>query len=704
MKTGDLSPKTLLVGAAAIAVLVLVSYAPATGNGYIWDDDDYVHKNPLLGQPDGLFDIWLGFDLKSTDPLIVTCETPQYYPLVFTTFYIEHFFWGMDPSGYHMTNIIFHALNAILVFFLFRRLGLHPAAAWFAAALFGAHPVEVESVAWVSERKNVLSAFFYLLAFLAWLRFSDSGRKRLYFLSLFLFVCALLSKSVTATLPVVIGLAEYLRRRPINVRLVGLLVPFLVIGLVSGMFTAHIEKYHVGAGGTDWSFTIVERCLIASRALCFYAQKLIWPIDLTFIYPRWEIDSAAAWQYLFPFLVAVTGLALFLLSFRRTRVPFFGVAFFSVSLLPALGFVDFYPQVYSFVADHFQYIGSLGVLFIVAWAVVRLAGLTVRAGNRRPDGRNCSPGALRRVAVPAAAVIVLCALTFQTRAQCRIYKDQEALWTDTIAKNEKDFLGHNNLGVLLLGKKRANEAEAHFRAAVTNNPGYHLSYLNLAGISLRKGEVTGAKGRPVLAEDLFAKAVEFARECVRLKPDFAKGRNILGETLRQRGMFAEAGAEFREAIRLAPLYEIPSGNLAKMALLQGEYDKAAGHYGRVIRLKPRSIAARIKMAEALVLSGRPAAAAETLREADEIRPDAMNSDEKARNGAEAVRLAERVCKLTGGRKAQLLAILAAAYAEAGDFERAVKIQGRLAMSAPPGQKEEQQRIHELYKAGIPYRE
>jgi tetratricopeptide (TPR) repeat protein len=688
-----------LGAAALIALLVFFAFAPAVDNTTIWDDDDYVTENELLGAPDGLWRIWFGFDLAGTDPVIVTCETPQYYPLVFTTFYIEHALWGLDPAGFHATNILFHALNAVLLALLLRRLGLAPAVAWFAAALFGVHPVTVESVAWISERKNVLSAFFYLLAFLSYLRFSDSGLRRFYFVSLGLFVCALLSKSVTATLPVILVLAEYLRGRAIGVRTIARVVPFLVIGLVSGLFTAHIEKYHVGAAGAEWGFSIVERCLIAARALCFYAWKLVAPVNLTFIYERWNIDAAALWQYVFPAAAGAALLAAFLAQRRIGRLPFFCLCFFAVSLLPALGFVDFYPQIYSFVADHFQYIASMGVLILVAAA----GGAAVARVPRRA----------RRAAAVSAAGLVLITLCFLTRSQCRIYMDQESLWRDTIAKNEHDFLGRNNLGLLYLKKSHAgrtpaererlfDEAESLFRAAVEANPEFDKALHNLAGIYLGRGRLEEAES--------------VCREALRLKPGSADGHNTLGEILRRLGRFEEAEQAYLEAIRLSPLFVIPSGNLSAMADELGRLDVAEEHARRVVRLKPGTATGRIRLARILVKRQEPGEAVELLREVlaadadnlsalnDLARILATNRDDSVRDGREAVRLGSRACELTGYKKAELLATLAAAYAEAGDFNRAIQFQRQLVAGAPQDLKALHREILALYESGRPLRE
>ncbi|HOW19171.1 MAG TPA: O-GlcNAc transferase, partial [Phycisphaerae bacterium] len=344
------SGSSCLPAAAGLLLLALAVYIPAMRGGFVWDDDDYVTENRTLRSLDGLGRIW--FDIRAT---------PQYYPLVFTSFWLEYHLWDSRPGGYHVVNILLHGTSAVLLWLVLRRLAVP--GAWFAAAVFAVHPVHVESVAWITERKNVLSGVFYLSAALVWLRFAgldcpraaEPRRRSLYAIGLFLFACALLSKSVTASLPAALLLVLWWKRGRIARGDFLPLVPFFALGAVMGLITAWVERHHVGAEGAEWALSAAERCLIAGRALWFYAAKLIWPVRLTFIYPRWPIDSGVWWQYLYPIAaVAAIGL-LWGLRRRIGRGPLVAVLFFAITLAPALGFFDVYPMRYSFVADHFQY-------------------------------------------------------------------------------------------------------------------------------------------------------------------------------------------------------------------------------------------------------------------------------------------------------------------------------------------------------------
>ena len=421
----------------------LLAYRPAMSAGFIWDDDSYLTGNPLLSGLDGLRRIW------------IPGQTPQYYPVVFTSFWIEHLVWGLHPAGYHLVNIALHALNALLVWRLGRALRLP--GAWFVGALFALHPVQVESVAWITERKNVLSACSYLLAALAWLRVLERGEAtregappwRPYAAMLGLFVLALLSKSVTCTLPVALLLVLLWQRRRITSRHVALLLPLLLLGLLCAWNTARLERIHVGAAGPEFDFSLAERALIATRALLFYPSKLLLPWPLVFIYPRWELEATRAASY-GPLLLELAVAAAALVAWRRgARGPALALAFYAVTIAPALGFVDVYPMRYSFVADHFQYLACLGVF--------ALAGGAAEALARRP--RVAAEALARRPRVAAVAGgAVLAALGGLSWCQCLAYANAETLWRTTIARNPGAWIALNNLGAVVLERDEGAEA------------------------------------------------------------------------------------------------------------------------------------------------------------------------------------------------------------------------------------------------------
>ena len=293
------------MAALALAAAVFLAYQPAWQGGFIWDDD--AHVRPELQSWNGLCRIWC--DLKATQ---------QYYPLLHSAFWLEHRLWGDATLGYHLVNIALHVVAALLVAVILRRLKVP--GAYLAAAIFALHPVHVESVAWITELKNTLSAVFYLSAALVYLRFDHSREKASYFLAFGLFVLGLLSKTVTATLPAALLVVFWWQRGRLSWRRDVLpLLPFFALGAAAGVFTALVERKLGGAEGAAFDFTIVERCLIAGRAIWFYLGKLFWPADLIFIYPRWHVSQAVWWQYLFPLAALLLLAGLWAIRRRMAR-------------------------------------------------------------------------------------------------------------------------------------------------------------------------------------------------------------------------------------------------------------------------------------------------------------------------------------------------------------------------------------------------
>ncbi|HUL73738.1 MAG TPA: glycosyltransferase family 39 protein, partial [Vicinamibacterales bacterium] len=416
---------------ALLLAATLVAYAPAWHGGMIWDDDAHITRLDLRSVQ-GLWRIW--FEVGATQ---------QYYPVAHSAFWVFHRLWGDDPLGYHLVNIALHACSAGLVLVILRRLAVP--GAWLAAVVFALHPVQVESVAWMTELKNTLSGALYLGACLAYLRFDAVRSRRAYALAAVLFVLALLSKTVTATLPAALLVVFWWRRGTLRWREdVWPLVPFFAIGLASGLLTAWVERTQIGAVGAAFQLTLVDRCLIAGRAFWFYLAKLAWPADLIFIYPRWHVSAAVWWQFLYP--AAALALLAALWWYRtRSRAPLAAMLFFGGTLFPALGFVNVYPFVYSFVADHFQYLACLGPIALAAGGVATLAG------RWRPALAAASPPP----AALAGALALALPLGVLTWNQCRQYADAETLYRTTLARNPECWMAHVNLGKVLQERARA---------------------------------------------------------------------------------------------------------------------------------------------------------------------------------------------------------------------------------------------------------
>jgi tetratricopeptide (TPR) repeat protein len=394
--------------------------------------------------------------------------------------------WGRGPLGYHLVNVALHALGAVLFFLLLRHLEVP--GAWVAAAIFALHPLHVESVAWITERKNVLSLPLGLGAALAYLGFAlprgdaAGGRwGRRYALALALFVAALLAKSVTATLPAAILVALWWKRGRVGWRDLLPLLPFFAAGAGLGLHTAWLEKHHVGAHGPDWDLSVVEHALVAGRALWFYAAKLLWPRPLTFFYPRWQVDAGKLWWYAFAFGALGAAALLWRARGRWGRGPLAAAAVYAIALGPVSGFFNVYPMRFSFVADHFAYHASL--------APIALAGAGLAALGRWLAPR---PGAAVRAGSVAVLLAALGALTW---SRCGAFRDEETLWRDTLAKNPAAFLAQNNLGVLLAARGERAAARERYAAAMRLKPDWAEPYYNLGVVLDEDGDVAGAEAQ-----------------------------------------------------------------------------------------------------------------------------------------------------------------------------------------------------------------
>jgi tetratricopeptide (TPR) repeat protein len=570
-----------------VLVATGIAYLPALHAEFVWDDYEYIVDNQTLRDLDGLRSIWLEPRANS-----------QYYPLVYTTFWIEYQLWELRPNGYHVINILLHAVNALLVWTLLRKLSL--AGAWLAALTFALHPVHVESVAWVTERKNVLSGSFYLAAVLSYLRFRAfaveprPGPWRYYGLALLLFVCALFSKTVTASLPVALLLGLYWKTGRVRARDVVLLLPFFALGITAGLHTAWLERVHVGAAGADWNLTLLERWLIASRALCFYPAKLLWPEPLMFNYPRWDIDVSQWWQYFFGFAVISCLLLLWHARPRIGRGPLVAALFFAATLFPALGFVDLYPMRFSFVADHFQYLTSLGIIAPLAAGVAR----ATRAIEEVAPG----PGRWMWRAWVGVALLVLASLTF---LQSRIYRDEETLWRDTLNKNPYSWIAHNNLGRILGFRREHDLAMQHFRRAVELKEDYYVAETNLAEALTWLGE--------------HREAVDHLRHVLQIAPAHADAHFFLWVALSNLGQWDEAVHHLRRERALEPSFTAHF-RAARLLGKVGRQRDALLELESAEKFRPRSAAVAFERGNLSMALDEPQQAAEAYSEAIVRRP------------------------------------------------------------------------------------
>lgn len=611
--------RTRALGAAlVIFAATLLAYLPAMSGGLIMDDAEHVTR-PALRSVDGLARIWFEFG-----------ATAHYYPVLNTAFWLEHRLWGDAVTGYRLLDILLHATAACLVVAIVRRLALP--GAWLAGLLYALHPVCVDTVAWISEQKNTLSAVFCLASALVYLRFDRDRRPARYALASALFVLALLTKTVTATLPPTLLVIFWWQRGRLGWRRdIAPLAPWIALGAGMGLLSAWFEQAYSGAHGAAFELSLLERCLVASRAICFYAAKVFWPADLMFINPRWAIDAGAPLQYLAPLAVLACGVALALLA-RRRRGPLAAFLVFAGTLFPTLGFLNINWFLFSYVADHFQYLACLALIVPAA------AGLTSVAGRLTVS---------RPWAAPAAGAILLALLGTLTWQHSGTYRDARALYGETVARNPGSWLAHNNLATLLAGDPATlPDALAHYETALRLKPDHARAYNNfgtaLAKIPGRLPDAIAAYRTALrlqhdlpeahlnlanalaTAPDGLPEALTEYQTALQLDPDSAEAHYNLGRALAAMpGRQAEAIAEYRAALRIAPDHFDAHNSLGNA--LAGEparLTEAIAEYEAALRLKPDSAGLHNNLAVAL--AAMPGREADALREYDaalHLEPD-----------------------------------------------------------------------------------
>jgi tetratricopeptide (TPR) repeat protein len=691
-----------------LLVATILAYQPAWNGKPIWDDDGHLTK-PELRSLEGLGQIW-----------IKPGATQQYYPLTHSVFWVEHRLWGDSPLGYHLINILLHTVSAFLVLKILRRLRVPGAS--FAALVFALHPVQVESVAWISELKNTLSAALYLGSALAYLEFDRERKKTFYAAALGLFLLALMAKTVVATLPAALLLVIWWKRGSLSWKRDALpLVPFFIVGIGFGLLTAWIEQELVGAQGSEFDLSFIERFLVAGRAFWFYLEKVLWPVNLIFIYPRWDVSERVWWQYLFP--AALLFLLLTALWARRWRWTLVGLLFFAGTLFPAMGFFNAYPFRFSYVADHFQYLASIGPIAMAG------AGITTALDVLKKGNRFLGP------LIYGTLIVTLGVLTWR---QAAMYADSETLFRTTIERNPECWMAYGNLGVAWWQKGQVDEAIADYEKALEIKPDYAEAHSNLGTAFLQKGRVdeaiaqcqkalaiksdyAGAQanlGNALLQKGEVDEAMAHYRKVLEINPNFFEAHNNLGTALLLRGQVSEAIVHFQKALEIKPEYADAHSNLGDAFLQEGQVEEAIVHYQMALRIEPNFSQVHYNLGNASFKKGQLDEAISHYQKALEINPayaeahgnlgnaflkkgqvnDAIAHYQKAleikplnvglqnnlalvlatcptdslRNGFRAVELAEKANQLSGESQPLFLRTLAAAYAEAERFPEAVE--------------------------------
>ena len=540
------------LGVAAIFAASLAVYAPALEGGFVWDDDTHLLDNPVL-EENGLHEVWL------TPP-----QRINYWPLTFTTYWVEHQLWGLDPLGYHVVNVLIHAASCVLIWLVLLRLrSPYP---WLVALVFAVHPVNVESVAWIAQRKSLLSMFFFALALLLYLRFEDRRSVAAYVLAIGSFAAAMLSKGAAAPLPAVLLLCAWWRRGEITRKDLWRTLPFFAVTIIAS--TIEFATQNLVAGETVVrNDDFLTRLAGSGWVWWFYLSKAVLPIGLNFVYPRWVIDPSLPRTWL-PLLGALVLLGA-AWRWRRGwwgRPVLFALVYYGLLLSPVLGFFDIYYMRFSYVADHYQYLALVGIVALEAGGLGSM---------------------LRRARVPRALPIALAAcwvgaFAVTASALSANYRGEAVLWRATLQKNPDSFLAHYNLAHLLHEEGRLEEAARHYREAVRIRPNDAWAQNNLGKVFQDQGDA--------------GLAIEYYRRAIALDPDYFEAHNNLGVLLAEQGRAEEARSHYQKALQIEPDSAAVHYNLARLLERMGRLDEALDHYRRVLALDPQARHARAGIA------------------------------------------------------------------------------------------------------------
>jgi protein O-mannosyl-transferase len=671
----------VLIFAVVLAAVTILAYRPAWHGGFLWDDDAYIINNELLTASDGWQRIWFSLDSPS-----------QYFPLTYSTFRIEHALWGLNTTGYHWVNLLLHVGNALLVWAVLTRLRVR--GAWLAAAIFALHPVQVESVAWITERKNVLMGFFFLLTLLGWIAFVDERTRRpwiFYCLALILYVLALSAKATACTLPAALLLILWLQKKPITMGRLMQIVPFVVLGIGMGLLAVWWEHYHQGTSRDVFTFLgPIERMLVASRAVWFYLSKIVWPSNLTFIYPRWNISPSDLLNYIWLLAGIGASVAIYFLRRYLGRSVEVAAAFFVATLSPVLGFIMLFTFRYTFVADHYQYLACIGPVALASAGVVSLSDKFAR----------------HRAIILSAAMLVVASLATLTWRQAATYADIETLWRTTLARNPECWMAHTNLGLVLLQKGKIDDGIAQYRSALQMQPDSWDAEYNLGTALLGKAQVD--------------EAILHCERAVRMRPTDPDAQVSLGNALFQKGRIDEAIAHYQEAITVHPDHFLARYSLGQALLEKGELEGAIQVCRSALLLRPSDVDCQTTLGIALEEKGNPAEAIQHYQKALELAPSsiptltnlawllATSPDASLRNGPKAVELAKQADRLVKGTNTLVLRTLAAAYAENGEFADAIRTaRSAMQLARMHGENAVMTDLDQqiaLYQLGMPYRE
>ncbi|HUB66755.1 MAG TPA: tetratricopeptide repeat protein [Candidatus Methylacidiphilales bacterium] len=591
------------LGGIVLVLAVVLTYTPVWRAGFIWDDDAFVTANPCIVGPLGLKEIW-------------STSAADICPLALTTVWFEHALWGLTPLPYHLTNVLLHAVCAVLLWRVLRSLRIP--GAWLGAALWALHPVQVESVAWITEIKNIQSGLFFLLSILFFARWLETaghespiGGNWNYALTLLFAALAMASKTSAMVLSPALCLCAWWMRGRWQWRVMAGTIPVFLMSLAAGALSFWTQVQLTPNTDPQWARTCPQRLATAGDAVWFYLGKLLWPDPLIIIYPRWEIDAGRWTSYLPLFAVLIVFLILWFQRKSWLRPWFFAFAYFVAALFPVLGLIDMGFSPFSLVADHFQYLAAMGPLALAGAGLAKFLDWPI-------SGRRWLPSAF------GAGMLLILGISSWERAW--VYKNQDALWTDALAKNPACWMGNISLGNALLQKGQVDAAIAQYQKALKIDSHDDVVYYDLGFALMQKGQVAeampqfekaleinpaNADARDDFGATLFStgqtdKAMTQFQKAVEINPNLAQAYYNMGVALIQKGQLDPAIAEFQKALKTNPSFAAAHNNLGVAFLRQGRADEAITQFQETLRFNPGDQDAQYNLSQAQAMARQKA--------------------------------------------------------------------------------------------------
>jgi tetratricopeptide (TPR) repeat protein len=676
-----------------LAAIIWMVFGQTLHHGFVnYDDNNYVYENRAVCG---------GLTLNGIAAMFTHVECNFYHPLTMISLMVNYQLNGLQPGGYHLTNVLLHTLSAILLFLILRRMTGFTWRSAFVAAVFAIHPLRAESVAWVAERKDVLSALFFMLTLWAYTRYVRDTRSTVrYLVVVVLFALGLMCKPNLVTLPFVLLLLDYwpLHRFgggaaaggklasqqggfSVFAHLIVEKVPLFVLSAAASVMAPIAEgKAMTSTAGVPFLARMGNPII----SYVTYLRQTVYPADLAPFYP-FSARDLSGYKIILALVLLVAISAAAFAAWRKRPYLLVGWLWYLGILVPMIGIM----QVGSFAhADRYTYLPMIGLSIALTWATADLC-----AGWRH-----------RRVVLGGGSAVILVALIFCARTQTSYWRNSESLWAHTLASTPDNSVAHNNLGNALLLKGKVDEAITHFQQALQINPYNAQAHNNLGNALLLKGKVDEAIthfqqalqinpydaqahynfGNALLQEDSVDEAITHFQQALQIKRDYAEAHNNLGNALLQKGNVGEAIAHFQRALQIKPDNAEAHYNLGNALFQKGNVDEAIAHYQQALQSRPDYAKALNNLA--WVLAACPQAS--------------------LRNGNKAVELAQRANQLAGNGNPAFLDTLAIAYAEAGRFPEAVETAQRsLQLAETQSNTALADAIRsqmKLYQAGVPF--